>query len=77
MINQNQSADESRLLRLSQILGDPSKGLQAVVPISRSAWWDGVKSGRFPSPVKIGPRAVAWRERDICDFLSGLDGVSS
>jgi prophage regulatory protein len=35
------------------------------IPVSRSTWWAGVKSGRFPSPVKLGPRITAWREEDI------------
>ena len=44
-------------MRLSQIL--------QVLPISRSTWWEGVKSGRFPQPVKLGPRTTAWRSDDI------------
>ena len=36
-----------------------------VYPVSRSGWFAGVKSGRFPASVKIGPRAVAWRVEDI------------
>ena len=35
------------------------------LPISRSAWWLGVKEGRFPQPVKLGPRTTAWRWRDV------------
>lgn len=35
------------------------------LPISRSAWWAGVKSGRFPAPVKLGPRITAWKDVDI------------
>lgn len=34
-------------------------------PVSRSTWWAGVKSGRYPAPVKLGERAVAWRAEDI------------
>ncbi|MGH8508000.1 MAG: helix-turn-helix transcriptional regulator [Gammaproteobacteria bacterium] len=44
-------------VRLSQIL--------AVIPIGRSSWWDGVRSGRFPKSVKLGPRITAWRVEDI------------
>jgi len=35
------------------------------IPVSSSTWWAGVKSGRFPAPVKLGPRITAWREEDI------------
>ncbi len=36
-----------------------------VFPVSRSAWWDGVKTGRFPRAYKLGPRTTAWRAEDI------------
>jgi prophage regulatory protein len=35
------------------------------ITVSRSTWWAGVKSGRFPAPVKLGPRITAWRVEDI------------
>ena len=51
---------EEGYVRLSQIIG-PS----GPIPVGRSTWWAGVKSGRFPSPVKLGPRTTAWRVEDI------------
>jgi predicted DNA-binding transcriptional regulator AlpA len=36
-----------------------------VIPVSPSTWWDGVKKGRFPQPVKLGPKITAWRVEDI------------
>lgn len=44
----------------------------AHVPISRSAWLSGVKEGRYPPPVKLSPRRVAWRVSDIRAFLASL-----
>ena len=35
------------------------------IPVSRSTWWQGVKDGRFPQPVKLGPRTTAWRWSDV------------
>jgi predicted DNA-binding transcriptional regulator AlpA len=35
------------------------------LPISRSSWWSGIKAGRYPKPVKLGPRTTAWRVEDI------------
>ncbi|HZH10677.1 MAG TPA: AlpA family phage regulatory protein [Microvirga sp.] len=35
------------------------------IPVGKSTWWAGVKSGRFPTPVKLGPRTTAWRVEDI------------
>jgi prophage regulatory protein len=54
------SLPESGFIRLPQILGPTGP-----IPVSRSTWWAGVRSGRFPRPVKIGSRVTAWRVEDI------------
>ena len=56
---------ESGFLRLPQIIGDIKRGIPAVIPVSKSAWWEGCKTGRYPKPVKLGPRTTAWRVSDI------------
>jgi prophage regulatory protein len=58
---------ETGYLRLPQIIGDRSAEppIPAVIPVSKSTWWEGVKSGRFPKPVKLGPRITAWRVEEI------------
>lgn len=58
---------ESGYLRLHQILGNRKSNppLPPIIPISKSSWWAGVKSGRYPKPVKLGPRTTAWRVEDI------------
>jgi prophage regulatory protein len=48
---------EVAFLRLPQVL--------AVFPLCKSSWWAGVKAGKFPKPVKLGPRTTAWRVSDI------------
>jgi predicted DNA-binding transcriptional regulator AlpA len=53
---------EAGFVRIRQIL--------AIYPIGRSTWWAGVKSGRFPRPVKLGPRTTAWRVEDIRRLLT-------
>jgi predicted DNA-binding transcriptional regulator AlpA len=56
------------LLRLHRILGDKNANppIEPLVPVCKSTWWAGVKSGRFPAPVKhLGPRITAWRVEDI------------
>jgi len=45
-----------------------------LIPISRSTWLDGVKHNRFPQSVRLSSRTVAWRSRDIDDFIECLDG---
>lgn len=62
---------ETGYLRLVQIVGrpaDPQKnilGVTGIIPVSKSTWWAGVRSGRYPQPVKIGARCTAWRVEDI------------
>lgn len=46
-----------RYLRLPQVLER--------IPVSKSTWWAGVKTGRFPEPVKLSPRVTVWLEEDI------------
>jgi prophage regulatory protein len=56
------------LLRLKQIIGDPKADppIPPIIPISKSAWWAGVKSGRFPKPSKaLGPNTSTWTVGDI------------
>ena len=39
------------------------------IPVSKSTWWAGIKTGRFPKPVKLGPRITAWRVDDIRSLI--------
>jgi prophage regulatory protein len=55
-------APEIGLMRLKQVL--------QLIPVSRSTFWAGVKSQRFPQPIKLGPRITAWRKSDIVDFIA-------
>ncbi len=58
---------ETGFLRLPQIIGDKHSNppIPPVIPISRSSWWQGIKDGRYPKPIKLGPRTTAWRVEDI------------
>lgn len=42
------------------------------LPVSRSAWWAGVKTGKYPQPVKLGPRTTCWRQSDIDRLIASL-----
>lgn len=37
----------------------------SVIPVSKSTWWSGIKTGKFPAPIKLGPRTTCWRVEDI------------
>ena len=38
--------------------------------LSRSAIYAAMEAGEFPRPVRIGKRAVAWRQEDIEAWLA-------
>ena len=63
---------ETGFLRLSQILGNPKTGAPAIISVSKSPWWAGVKTGRFPSSVKLGPMTTVWRVEDIRALIDDL-----
>ena len=54
----------SGFMRLPQIL--------QLIPISKSAWWLGCREGRFPKPVKLGPKTTAWRVEDIAILIKRI-----
>lgn len=58
---------ETGYVRLPQIIGNPKANppIPAIIPVSKSTWWNGVKEGRFPKSVKLGPRTTVWRVEDI------------
>ncbi len=66
-------------VRLKQIVGDKKAKppIPAVIPISRSRWWEGVRSGRYPPPVKLAPRTTAWRVEDIRALIERLAAQSA
>jgi predicted DNA-binding transcriptional regulator AlpA len=42
------------------------------IPMAASSWWAGVATGRYPKPVKLGPRITAWRVEDIRALIEQL-----
>jgi len=67
------------LQRLRQIIGDrkATPPIPPLIPVSRSSWWEGVKCGRYPAPVKLGPRTTAWRAKDIRRLIQNPMAVST
>lgn len=67
---------EAGFLRLHQILGNPKAKppIPAIIPVSKSTWYAGVKSGRYPQPVKLSERVSAWPVgpiRELTELQSG------
>lgn len=52
-------------VRLPQIL--------AVIPISKSSWWAGIKAGKYPKQIKLGPKTSVWKAEDIWLLISSTN----
>lgn len=59
-----------RLLRCKTVLKE-------YMPVSRSAWYQGIAKGIYPAPIQLSERSVAWRESDILDLLERLASQNS
>lgn len=51
------TASTAGFLRLPEVL--------ALIPVGKTTWWQGIRSGRFPRPVKLSSRCTAWKTDDI------------
>ncbi len=48
----------------------PREGLPGLLPMSESTWWLGIRTGRFPKPVRLSDRIVAWRTKEIRELIA-------
>ncbi len=58
-----------RILRLPDVLNQ--------VGIARSTLYAWMDDDRFPRPVKLGCRAVGWRESDIAQWIENLEKITA
>jgi len=57
--------------RLPNIIGG-RRGDQVakpIMPVSKSAWWEGVRTGRYPPGIKLGPNTTAWRNEHLQELI--------
>jgi hypothetical protein len=68
---------ETGFLRIWQIIGNPKAEppIPPILPVGRTTFLNGVKSGKYPKPVKLGQRTTAWRVEDIRDLIAKIGGV--
>jgi prophage regulatory protein len=69
----SQALPETGFVGLRQIIGDPKSDppISGPIPVGKSTWWDGVRTGRFPAPVRIGGRTF-WRVEDIRELIERI-----
>ena len=53
-----------RLYRLPQVLDR--------IPVSRSSWFAGIQSGRYPKGYSLGLRTTVWRSDEIEQLVTSL-----
>ncbi len=63
-------------LRIRNIIGDTNAipPIPAIIPVSKSTWWAGVKAGIYPQPVILSKRCTAWRIEDIRRYIESVGG---
>lgn len=47
--------------------------VEARTGLSRATIYAWMKEGKFPHPVCLGGRRIAWRESDLDDWIDGLE----
>lgn len=36
-----------------------------IVNISRASWWNGVRKGIYPKPVRLSTRTTRWKQSEV------------
>lgn len=55
--------NDTGLLRIKQVL--------QFIPVGKTTWWNGVREGKFPQPVKLG-RCTLWKAEDIKALIENI-----
>jgi len=65
-MNNSTKLPEIGFLRLNQVL--------QYIPVSKTAWYEGILAGIYPKQVKIGKRSSAWKISDIRKLIAEIGG---
>jgi prophage regulatory protein len=68
---------QTGFLRLAQIIGDPKANppIPPIIPVSRTSWLNGTKTGKYPRPIKLGERTTVYRVEEVRALIEKLSGV--
>ncbi|CAN7470506.1 helix-turn-helix transcriptional regulator [Paraburkholderia hospita] len=50
-------------------------GVLEAVGVKKSSIYNWVRDGKFPAPVRLGPRSVGWRQEDVEKWLASLESA--
>ena len=56
---------QNRLLKRPEV--------EAITGLSRASIYARMAKGDFPRPMRLGPRAVAWRDSDVQEWIDSLN----
>ena len=56
---------EFGFLRLNDVL--------RIIPVSKTTWYNGVRSGRFPRGIRLSKNIVVWRIEDIKNLVKQIE----
>jgi predicted DNA-binding transcriptional regulator AlpA len=56
---------EFGFLRLDDVL--------RIIPVSKTTWYNGIRSGRFPKGIRLSQNIVVWRVEDIKNLVKKIE----
>jgi len=56
-----QASREERFIRLPEVVRRCG--------VAKSSIWLWARQGRFPSPIRVGPRVTVWRESEVAAWI--------
>jgi len=56
---------EFGFLRLDDVL--------RIIPVSKTTWYNGIRSGRFPKGIRLSQNIVVWRVEDIRNLVKQIE----
>jgi len=53
------------------------KDVLKVFPVGKSHWYAGIQDGKYPRPIKLGPRMSIWRKEDIKALIGHINAENN
>lgn len=72
---ETQAVNPEGFYRIHHIIGDKRRDIEPLLPISRSSFLAGIKSGKYPKPVKLTARTSVWPKAEIHKLLATIQGA--
>lgn len=66
------SGDQKAIKKARFNVKKPRCATRGLLPISKSTWLNGVRTGKYPKPVKLGPKTTVWRVEDIRALINSF-----